>query len=99
MSDVSLAELAGHDRDAQQQLAGLLDRYRREGLAGVRAKIAADLIDGVSTPADQDALLVEAVLTIAEQQSRPLTRRRDWEDFDREEQRGDDEREARGGGA
>lgn len=103
MSDVSLAELAGHDRDAMLLVDELVERYRREGLAGLRASVEARTLQAEGMPPARDfrtvALVVEAMLQIAESRAARGGSRRDWEDFDREEQRGDDEREARGGGA
>lgn len=103
MTERSLAELAGHDLAAQRQLVALLDRYRREGISGLRAAAEA-FLDVPRMPTAREfelvALLCEAVLTIAELRSRPATStRRAWEDFDREEERAEVEREDRGGGA
>lgn len=103
MSEPSLAELAGHDPDAQRQLTVLLDHYRRGGIAGLRAAAEATLLDVPRMPTPREfelvALVREAVLTIAEQQTRSHGTRRDWRDFEVEEERAEVEREGRGGGA
>jgi hypothetical protein len=102
VTERSLAELAGHDLDAQRQLVVLLARYRREGVSGLRATVEQATFAAEGMPRAQEfrtvALIVEAVLTIAELRSRPATSaRRAWEDFDREEERAEAEREDRGG--
>lgn len=97
MTEQSLSALAGHNRDAQLRLTVLLDRYRREGLAGLRAAVEDHLNgeDGILPIAEVADDLIEAVLTLSERQNRPAAARRAWEDFDQAEAAGEQERENR----
>jgi hypothetical protein len=77
----SLAELAGHDREAGQQLEVLLEAHRRGGVARLRDIVV--FTDSIADPGARVLLLVEAVLTLAEQGARSA--RRAAEDFARAE--------------
>lgn len=92
----------GHDDDARGTLTVLLAQYRREGLAGLRAAVTEQQVgrlvgvdDARGQAAETVALIVEAVLTIAEASSPALERRRAFEHFDRGEALDEAEREAR----
>lgn len=98
MSERSLAELAGHDPERAAQLAGLLDVYRQHGLDRLRSMAEESLLGFARMPTAREfelvALIVEAVLTLAERTATPRgAARRAWEDFDRAEAQTEAERE------
>lgn len=85
----------GHDDHARGALLALLARYRREGLAGVRAAVADARRDLHPDTAAEDLgdLVVEAVLTLAEATSPAAERRRAWQHFDEGEAAAEAERD------
>jgi hypothetical protein len=90
----TLSELTGHDREAAQQLEILVGVYRRRGISGVR-----DAVDGFLQMSSAEAdrtILVEAVLTLAEQGTAPA--RRAAEDFAQAEADTETASVRRGGG-
>lgn len=97
MTEPSLAALAGHDPDAARRITELLTVYRREGLPGLRAR--AEIDEANAEHAEIVDVIVEAVLTVAEQTSRPTSGRRAWEHFEAEEARIEGAGIRRGGGA
>jgi hypothetical protein len=92
VTEQSMAGLIGHDEDARRRLVFLLDLYRREGLPAVRAWLSSGP-GGELTLTQSDALVAEAVLTLAEWDAGAA--RRTAEDFDRAEAAVEGERERR----
>lgn len=88
--DESLLRLAGHDPESFDLLDRLRERYRREGLTGVRIALDAEVLDGEQA----ERLILEAILTLAEERGSRTTRgRRAWTDFDHAEAQLEQERE------
>lgn len=86
----SLAELAGHDRRSTLYLEGLARTELREGLAGVRARVASDLATGSLDLGEVPTLVGEAVLQIAEQRRPRAVRGRFYAEEARQEREAED---------
>lgn len=98
MPEQSFAAMAGHDVAAGKQIDALVELYRREGRAGIRAAVAEDHPAGTGlndAVREHDGLLVEAVHLIAEYRSPRAIRGRAYRAADAEEDRAEAEREAR----
>lgn len=92
----TLSDLTGHDREAAQQLEILVGVYRRRGIAGVR-----DAVDGFLQMSSAEAartILVEAVLTLAEQGPGARAAAASQDVFDRAEAADEAASVRRGGG-